>query len=93
MSKSYAPASIQRVTISSINGYPFDPGAIYAVVTNNFCAAGGDTYYAFKAASDAKTPTAFGFDYEAIVSYLTVACNHEVPDQYATPQGRITIKE
>lgn len=82
-----------RVTITDVGGRGFDANATYTIATISFLASGGDTYYAFKAASDAKTPTAFGFDYEAIVSYLTVACNHEVPDQYATPQGRITIKE
>ena len=39
----YGPASIRRVTINEINGQEFDPEATYAVVTNNFCAAGGDT--------------------------------------------------
>ena len=47
----YGPASINRVTINSVNGKAFDPNKTYAVVTNNFCAAGGDTYYAFAAAS------------------------------------------
>ena len=47
----YGPKSINRVTIESINGKPFDKDATYSVITNNFCAAGGDTYYAFAAAS------------------------------------------
>lgn len=47
----YGPHSIQRVVINSINGKPFDLNAKYAVITNNFVAAGGDTYYAFAAAS------------------------------------------
>lgn len=40
----YGPASIQRVTIHSINGEPFDENAVYAVVTSNFCAAGAVSY-------------------------------------------------
>ena len=55
----YAPASIQRVTITAINGEPFDPAATYAVVTNNFIAAGGDTYNVFNRAyarAPASTP-------------------------------------
>lgn len=44
----FAPASIKRVTIDSINGKPFDIDDKYAVITNDFLAAGGDTYYAFK---------------------------------------------
>lgn len=47
----YGPKSINRVTIESINGKPFDKDAVYSVITNNFLAAGGDTYYAFAAAS------------------------------------------
>ena len=45
----YGPKSIQRVTIDNVNGKAFDPTATYAVVTNNFVAGGGDTYYAFAA--------------------------------------------
>ncbi|MBR1737435.1 MAG: 5'-nucleotidase C-terminal domain-containing protein [Firmicutes bacterium] len=39
------PNSIQRVTIESINGKPFDINKTYAIVTNDFLAAGGDTAY------------------------------------------------
>ena len=39
------------MTIESINGKPFDKDATYAVITNDFLAAGGDIYYAFAAAS------------------------------------------
>lgn len=45
----FAPASINRVNIESVNGQDFDPEATYAVVTNSFVADGGDAYYAFKA--------------------------------------------
>ena len=48
----YGPKSIQRVTIDNVNGKAFDPTATYAVVTNNFVAGGGDTYYAFAATAD-----------------------------------------
>lgn len=47
----YGPKTINRVTIDSINGQAFDAKATYAVITNNFLAAGGDTYYAFASAS------------------------------------------
>ena len=39
----------------------------------------------------ANAPVTFGLDYEAFMSYLTDACNHEVPAEYAKSQGRITI--
>ena len=47
----HKPASIKRVTIETVGGEPFDEKATYAIATNDFMAAGGDTYYAFSAAS------------------------------------------
>jgi 2',3'-cyclic-nucleotide 2'-phosphodiesterase (5'-nucleotidase family) len=41
----YGPKTINRVTIDSVNGKPFDPAAKYVVITNDFCMSGGDTYY------------------------------------------------
>ena len=89
-----APKSIVRVTIDEVNGKPFDPEATYAVVTNNFCAAGGDTYYSFKRAYDAGK----GFDTgivldEALVNYISEELGGTIGSTYAEPQGRITIVE
>ena len=80
----YAPASIQRVTITAINGEPFDENATYAVVTNNFCAAGGDTYNVFNRAYS----EGFGFDTgipmdEAVMDYVTDVLNGVIGEQYA----------
>ena len=68
----FAPASIQRVTITSVNGEPFDPEAIYAVVTNNFLAAGGDTYNVFNRAyvEGSGFDTGIPMD-EAVMQYVT----------------------
>ena len=86
----YRPASIQRVTITAVNGEPFDPEATYAVVTNNFCAAGGDTYYAFKAAS-AQFDTGIVMD-EAVMEYVEDALAGVVSQEtYAEPRGDQTI--
>ncbi len=87
-----APKSIKRVTINSINGKPFKADDTYAVITNNFCAAGGDTYYAFKKAYDEGK----GFDTgilldEALMEYIEVVLNGTIDKRYAEPQGRITI--
>ena len=46
----HKPASIERVTIVSVGGKDFDEKATYSIATNDFMAAGGDTYYAFSAA-------------------------------------------
>ena len=82
-----APKSIQRVTIDSINGKAFDAKATYAVVTNNFVAAGGDTYYVFAAAA-AQFDTGFPLD-EVVMEYITTELKGVVGEQYKAPQGRI----
>ncbi len=89
----YGPATIRRVTIESINGEPFDPKATYAVVTNNFCAAGGDTYNIFmRSWFDGN-----GFDTgitldSAVNDYIKDALNGKVTEEaYGAPQGRMTI--
>ena len=85
----YGPKSINRVVINSINGKEFKANEVYAVVTNNFCAAGGDTYYAFKAAS-AQFDTGIPLD-EAVMEYVTTELKGVIGAQYAAPQGRILL--
>ncbi|MCQ2411720.1 MAG: bifunctional metallophosphatase/5'-nucleotidase [Sphaerochaetaceae bacterium] len=87
----YGPASINRVTINSVNGKDFDVNATYAVITNNFCAAGGDTYYAFASAS-AQFDTGLPLD-EVVMAYITDVLGGVVGQQYAEPQGRMTVIE
>ena len=87
----YAPASIKRVTIKSINGEPFDENAIYGVVTNNFCAAGGDTYNVLNRAFS----QGFGFDTgipmdEAVMEYVTEVLGGVIGQEYAEPSGLAT---
>ena len=85
----HGPKSINRITIKSINGKAFDPNATYAVITNNFMAAGGDTYYAFAAAKE-QFDTGLPLD-EILMEYITTELNGVVGEQYAKPQGRLTI--
>ena len=85
----YGPKSINRVTINSINGKDFKLGDTYAVVTNNFSAEGGDTYYAFAAAT-AKFDTGVPLD-EAVMEYVTTELKGVIGAQYAAPQGRILM--
>ena len=88
----YAPASIKRVTINSINGEAFDPEATYAVVTNNFTAAGGDTYNVFMRAYNEGS----GFDTgipmdEAVMNYVTEVLEGTITEEaYGAPAGRET---
>ena len=89
----FAPASIQRVTIQSVNGEPFDPEQTYVVVTNNFCASGGDTYNVFmRAYNDSENP---GFDTgipmdHAVMEYIHEELNDVIGQQYAAPRGSET---
>ena len=39
--------SVNRVTITSVGGQPFDENATYAVIADNFLMNGNDTYYVF----------------------------------------------
>ena len=85
----HAPKSINRVTIQSVGGKPFDAKAVYTIATNDFMAAGGDTYYAFKTAS-ANYDIGAPMD-EVLMDYITTELKGVVGDTYAKPQGRITV--
>lgn len=85
----YGPASINRVTIDNVNGQPFDVNTTYAVITNDFMAAGGDTYYAFASSAD-KFDTGIPLD-EAVMAYITDKLGGIIGEEYAEPFGRIHI--
>ena len=85
----YGPKTINRVSINSINGKEFKVDDTYAVVTNNFVADGGDTYYAFAAATS-KFDTGMTLDV-AVMEYITKELKGVIGKQYAAPQGRILL--
>lgn len=85
----YGPKTINRVSINSINGKEFKVDDTYAVVTNNFVADGGDTYYAFAAATS-KFDTGMTLDV-AVMEYITKELKGVIGKQYAAPQGRILM--
>ena len=89
----YAPAKPgSRVTIDTVGGEPFDAEKVYTIVTNNFSAAGGDTYYVF---AYAYAQTGYNTDInleDALVEYVQTQLGGVIGEQYAAPQGRITIK-
>lgn len=87
----YGPKTINRVSIGSINGKDFDPEATYAVVTNNFVAGGGDTYYAFAAATN-QFDTGLPLD-EVVMEYITKELKGVIGETYAEPAGRITVDQ
>ena len=85
----YGPKSINRVTINSINGKPFRAKDTYAVVTNDFMAAGGDVYYAFASSPkivDTGTPME-----EALVEFIKVKLNGVIGKEYENAQGRLNM--
>ena len=85
----YGPKTINRVTIESVNGKEFKADDTYAVITNNFCAGGGDTYYAF-ASAETVIDTGIPMDV-AVMDYITDQLKGVVGETYAKPQGRITV--
>ena len=85
----YGPKSINRVVINSINGKEFKADDTYAVITNDFCGGGGDTYYAFAAAT-AKFDTGIPLD-DVVMEYITAELKGVIGKQYAAPQGRILM--
>ena len=85
----YGPKTINRITIKEINGKAFDKNATYAVITNNFLTAGGDTYYAF-AAAKSQFDTGLPLD-EILMEYIGTQLKGVVGNDYAKPQGRLVI--
>ena len=83
------PDSINRVTINSINGKDFDPEATYVVVSNDFTAAGGDTYGAFAVSESVDTGAAMD---TVVVEYINEVLDGTVTaEMYGEPKGRIHI--
>ena len=85
-----------RVTITEVNGQPFDPGAVYAVITSNANAKGGmDASYVFKTiagAEDERTIVTTAVVRDVIWMYIAEELGSRIGETYAQPQGRITVK-
>ena len=97
--KFYKADSIRRVTITEVNGQPFDPEARYAVVADNFVLSGNDTYYTCKDARDAGAAyvnNGGGVKTRDVVSlYIRSELGGVLGAEgqpYAAPQGRITVE-
>ena len=90
----YQANSVNRVTVESVNGHPFDAQALYAVVTSNANYNGMDSSYIFKAAAEANPHSAIttAVVRDVVWQYIAEELNNQVTDAYAAPQGRITVK-
>ena len=89
----YAPAKPgSRVTIATVGGEAWAADAEYVIATNDFTAAGGDTYGVFAypfTQTGYKTGVALE---DALVNYTQTVLEGVIGEQYAEPAGRITIK-
>ena len=87
----HKPNSVQRVTIQTVGGKEFDEKATYTIATNDFMAAGGDTYYSFSAAS-VNYDLGLAMD-EVLMDYIKTELKGIVTvEDYGEPAGRITVK-
>ena len=86
----YAPAKPgSRIKNVTVNGQPLDLNAEYVVATNDFTAAGGDTYGAFLDKPVYKTGVALE---QALVDYTATVLEGVITEKdYGKPAGRITV--
>ena len=90
----FRAASISRVTISEVNGKPFDAEATYAVITRNANFNGMDSSYIFTEAAEAneKSTITTAVVRDVIWHYIAGEMNNLIGEEYAAAQGRITIE-
>ena len=89
----FTAASLGRVTVTDVNGKPFDPEAIYAVITSNANFNGMDSSYVFKAAAEAdeKNTITTAVVRDVIWMYIAGELKNVIGEEYAEAQGRITV--
>ncbi len=89
----YAPLQPgSRVEIHSVSGEDFSPEAVYTLVTIDFLAMGGDSYYVFTQASEGSVIDSGVLLEDAFAAYITDTLAGVVGSEYAAPQGRITVE-
>ena len=90
----FKAASLNRVSIEAVNGQPFDPEARYAVITSNANYNGMDSSYVFKAAVEEyeKSTVTTAAVRDVVWMYIADELNNVIGEEYAAPQGRITVK-
>ncbi len=90
----FRAASLGRVTVEEVNGQPFDPDALYAVITSNANFNGMDSSYLFKAAAEAdlRSTVTTAVVRDTVWLYIANELGNVIGDAYALPQGRITVR-
>jgi len=85
----YAPASPgSRVTITSVGSKAFHLTDTYYIATNNFTAAGGDTYYVLGQAQYVVQTEIV--DADALISYVN-SMDGIIGEEFKEPAGNITM--
>ena len=84
----YTNLKENRIKNVEINGEELDLNKKYTMATNDFTAAGGDGFEMFTAAP---VVGYYGAMDEALVTYIVEDLDGVVPEEYAEPQGRITV--
>ena len=89
----FKAASLSRVTVEEVNGKPFDPEAVYAVVTHHANFNGMDSSYAVKAAAEAdeRSIITTAVVRDMVWRYISEQLGGIVGEEYAQPQGRIAV--
>ncbi len=90
----FTAGSVSRVSISDVNGQPFDETATYAVVTSNANFNGMDSSYVFNTAAEENELSAVTVAVvrDVVWSYIASELNNQIGDAYAAPQGRLTVQ-
>lgn len=85
--------SVRRVEITDVNGKPLEEDGCYAVITHNANFNGMDSSYVFKAAAEANEKSAIttAVVRDVVWMFLQNELQNKVGEEYAQPQGRITV--
>lgn len=84
------PRRVKNILVLQKGEYvPLDDQKEYTISSNNFLFAGGDGVSMFK--DDPKVETKALTDYQVLISYIADHLQGKLKEQYAEPQGRITI--
>ncbi|MCL2204841.1 MAG: 5'-nucleotidase C-terminal domain-containing protein [Defluviitaleaceae bacterium] len=91
----YTAASVERVTITSVNGAPFNESAIYAVITSNANFNGMDISYVLAAresdTQNRSTITTARVTDHAVMGFIASLPGATIGAEQAALQGRITV--
>ena len=83
--------SLNRVTVSEINGKALDEDALYAVITSNAIYNGMDSNYICADKDPDRSTITSAVVRDVVWLYLTQKLDGVIGTEYAQPQGRVTI--